>query len=163
MAWGIRLELRSKMPQVVVERHMHGVDPAKIWKIARKLTDFPEFMDHVISVDLISSNEERDITSWKVLLNGSDLHWIENTSFDDNARRIRFHQLEGDLADWRGTFEIVDFPDGSILARYQIEYELGIPALAAELNPLCEHAIRSNCDQMLEQMELRSQCITAVS
>jgi uncharacterized membrane protein len=148
------------MPQIVIERRMSDINPDEIWKIARKLTDFPDFMDQVVSIDLLSSNDERDITSWKVMLDGNELHWIEWTSFNDDFRRTRFYQLEGDLAEWKGTFEIVDLPDGSVLGRYQIEFDLGIPALAAELNPLCEHAIRSNCDQMLEQMEMRSRCLS---
>jgi uncharacterized membrane protein len=150
------------MPQVIVERFMSGVNPDEIWKIARKVTDFPKFMDHVTSVDLVESDENRDITSWEVLFNGSELRWIENSVFDNNSRRTQFNQLEGDLAEWKGFFEVLELSNG-VLARYQIEFDVGVPALAAELDPLCEQAIRVNCEQMLEKMEMHSRCLSKLN
>jgi uncharacterized membrane protein len=143
------------MPQVVIERHMINIDSSKIWKIACNVTEFSEFMDHVVSVDILESNESRDVARWVVLFNGSEMEWTESITFDNAARRTQFCQLEGDLAEWNGSFEILDLSDG-ILARYQIQFDVGVPALADELNILCEQAVRANCEQMLEKMELRS-------
>lgn len=147
------------MPQVIVERYMNDIDPNHVWEIARKVTDYPKFMDQVVSVEPLGCEEVPDSTAWTVLLNGNELRWIEVSTYDDMGRRMMFQQIEGDLAEWSGFFEILEQP-GGILARYQIEFDLGIPALAAELHPLGENAIRANCNQMLEQMEIRSRCLS---
>lgn len=144
------------MPSVVVERVMQRSDPNAVWRIARDLCAYSSFMSQVVSVEPCDIGPNRNGTSWVVLFNGNELRWIEEDRYFDAERRMTFEQIEGDLAQWRGTFSI-QVAGGEVIARYEVEFDLGIPALADVLHPLGERAIRSNCDQMLESMEQRSQ------
>ncbi|WP_421934766.1 SRPBCC family protein [Phenylobacterium sp.] len=146
------------MPQVVVERSMRNVAVDRVWSIARRLTDYPMFMDQVVSVEPCAMPHVINATSWIVLLNGNELRWIEQDEYDDANRRMTFQQIEGDLAEWAGSFETA-VVDGQVLARYDVTFDLGVPALADVLHPLGEIAIRSNCRQMLEELERQSRLV----
>lgn len=143
------------MPRVVVERVMQGGSIDRVWAIAKKLTDYPVFMDQVLSVEPFDLDPSLSATSWVVLLNGNELRWVETDHYDEARRRVTFNQVEGDLAEWSGFFEAV-FEKEAVLARYDVSFELGIPALADVLHPLGEVSIRANCQQMLEELERRS-------
>ncbi len=143
------------MPRVVIERRMSGVDPTAVWEIARNLTMYPSFMDQVLRVEPSDIAPGRSATAWVVLFNGNELRWIEEDNYFENERRMTFSQIEGDLAEWRGSFAVV-CENGATIGRYEIEFDLGIPALADVLHLLGERAIRANCEQMLQEMEARS-------
>jgi uncharacterized membrane protein len=143
------------MTSVVVERLMKGVHADRVWEIASNLTAYPKFMDQVMSVELLNLPAGAHGTSWTVLFNGNELRWDEIDSFEPTQRRMTFEQIDGDLAQWRGSFVAVE-RNGGVAARYEVEFDLGIPALAHVLHPLGETAIRSNCEQMLQEIEVRS-------
>lgn len=143
------------MRHVRVERHMIGVDPDLVWKIACDLLEFPRVMSNVVSVEDVSNQQNLSETSWVVLFNGNEMSWIEANKFDHQAKRYTFSQIEGDLADWRGSFELEE-SESALLARYDVFFDLGIPALADTLEPLGEVAVRANCEQMLRAMEAQA-------
>ncbi len=143
------------MPHIVIERFMTGADPDRVWNIARDLLSYPNFMDQVLSVEECDSPGRLKATAWVVLFNGNELRWIEEDRFFESERRMTFSQIEGDLAQWSGSFVALAQQEGTT-ARYEIDFDLGVPALADVLNPLGERAIRSNCEQMLEEMDVRS-------
>lgn len=129
--------------------------PERVWRIARDLLAYPKFMNQVLSVKPVESAAGETLTAWVVLFNGNELQWTENDQYDEALRRLKFTQIDGDLAEWRGYFEATAEREGT-LARYLIEFDLGVPALADVLHPLGERAIRSNCDQMLREIETRT-------
>jgi uncharacterized membrane protein len=137
---------------------MQCVAVDRVWSIARRLTDYPKFMDQVVSVEPHAVTGIDSATSWVVLLNGNELRWIERDDYDDANRRMTFQQVEGDLAQWAGSFEAM-IVDGEVVARYDVSFDLGVPALADVLHPLGEIAIRSNCRQMLEELERQSRLV----
>ena len=141
------------MPQVVVERAMRDASPGAVWPIVKNLLDYPKFMEQVISVASLQSADGKSCTAWTVLFSGNELQWTETDLYDEAARRIEFAQIEGDLAEWNGTLEVLADGAGT-LVRYTVNFDLGVPALAHVLHPLGGRAIRSNCEQMLAEIEL---------
>lgn len=114
---------------------MPGAAVDQVWSIARRLTDYPKFMDQVLSVEVCDAPGAACATSWVVLLNGNELRWVEVDDYDDTARRMTFNQIDGDLSEWNGSFHAIVSPDG-VIARYDVNFDLGIPALADVLHPL---------------------------
>lgn len=143
------------MPKVTVEREIPSVDADTVWAIAKRLTDYPQFMEQVLSVEACVGPDGEDATAWAVLFNGNELRWLEVDEYDDVRRRISFRQIDGDLAEWHGTLE-ANAVSGGVLARYTVHFDLGVPALANILNPLGERAILDNCEQMLREIAGRS-------
>jgi hypothetical protein len=143
------------VPRVVIERLMDGVSEERVWEHASRLADYPRFMDQVLDVSEVVVEGVDRATSWIVLLNGNELRWVEEDVYDHANRRLSFQQIDGDLAEWRGRFEVRK-EGAAVLACYDVEFDLGVPALAEVLHPLGEVAIRSNCAQMLEELDARS-------
>ncbi len=141
------------MPVVLVDRIMLGVRVEEVWAIASRLTDYPRFMEQVISVDELSAAGENLITSWTVLFNGNELRWTERDRFDLGRTTMSFEQIEGDLRTWRGHFRLESLTENRVRGSYEVEFDLGVPALADLLHPLGERAIRANCSIMLESIE----------
>lgn len=140
------------MRHVIVEREMSKVDPTSLWRFARAIVDFPKSMPSVISVEDVSLAKDGSKTSWQVLFNGNMMSWIEENSYNDARMSYSFEQVEGDLAEWRGQFSLKIKPT-LVIARYDLYFDLGIPALAYVMEPLGEVAIRDNCNEMLREME----------
>jgi uncharacterized membrane protein len=134
---------------IVETQRSYGATPVdRVWRVLRTFERYPDFMDHVVSVELLQDDVNFKRSAWVVLFNGNELAWTEEDFIDDDARRIRFEQIDGDLAVWRGILEVTRERD--TVARYRVEFDLGIPALADLLHPLGERAIESNCRQMLD-------------
>jgi len=148
------------MPRVIVERALRDAALDRVWATAQKLADYPKFMEQVVSVEDCPVAGVAHATSWIVLLNGNELRWVESDQYDQVNHRLSFQQIEGDLAEWSGFFEAVTIGD-HVVGRYEVTFDLGVPALADVLHPLGEMAVRANCLQMLEELERQSQATNA--
>ena len=136
------------MPTVVTTRSFGAAPPAELWAVLRCFDRYPQFMEHVISVDILSEGVGVKESAWVVLFNGNELRWTERDEIDDAAQEVRFEQIDGDLALWRGVLQV--HGGRETIATYTVEFDLGVPALSSLLNPLGERAVRVNCDQILE-------------
>lgn len=141
------------MPTVTVDRTMSNVKLDEVWAIASRLADYPRFMDQVISGDPLEESGDELVTSWTVLFNGNELRWTERDRLDPACKAMSFEQIEGDLKAWRGRFWLEALSDARVRGSYEVEFDLGVPALADLLHPLGERAIRANCSAMLESIE----------
>lgn len=135
------------MPTIESSRTFDGISVDIIWDILRRFDLYPQFMEHVVSVDITVNEPAYKESSWVVLFNGNELRWCERDHIDDKQRMIRFEQIEGDLSVWEGSFRVEAHPTR---ATYSVTFDLGVPALAGLLNPLGERAVRTNCEQILE-------------
>lgn len=137
---------------IVETMHSFGSIPAsEVWDILRQFERYPEFAEHIIKVDIISENSDYKESKWIVLFNGNQLQWSERDYIDDRSKVIRFEQIEGDLAIWRGSLSVAD--GSECIATYCVEFDLGVPALESLLNPLGTRAIKLNCEKILEAAE----------
>jgi ribosome-associated toxin RatA of RatAB toxin-antitoxin module len=95
-------------------------------------------------------------SSWSVLLKGSVLEWVEDEVIDHERRTVDFHQVDGDLERFSGSW-VVAAADGDVsLVRLTVDFEIGIPLLADMLNPVAVRALRENSERMLSEIELRA-------
>jgi hypothetical protein len=145
----------ADLPEVIVKRLMVGADAERVWAVARDLSAYPNFMDQVLNVAPRHLVDGTQVTDWQVLFNGNELCWTEKDEFWPEELRMTFAQLDGDLAEWSGSFQAFAQSDG-VLAQYCVRFDLGVPALAEVLHPLGERAVRANCEQMLEEIERQS-------
>lgn len=146
------------MPTVDVELRVPAA-PDATWKVVSDIDSYPQYMSDVRSVDI-----ETDATgsvrrsNWSVSLRGSILEWTERDVFDEDARRIEFEQVDGDLARFAGYWQILpvaDRPDASDV-RFFVDFDIGIPLLADMLNPIAETSLRDNALRMLAAVQDRT-------
>jgi hypothetical protein len=89
-----------------------------------------------------------------VLLNGSELTWVEADQFVDR-KEITFYQTEGDLEVWEGTWRLRT-EGRAVIVDLTVLFDLGIPSLAHILDPIGIRAIKANSRQMLEAINRNS-------
>lgn len=134
------------MPTVETSLKINNIGLEPVWEVLCDFERYPEVMDDVLEVkcsDIVGPQR----STWKVLLNGSELTWDEQDIFEP-CNRIVFDQIEGDLEVYKGEWRLEQ--DGNdVLVTLIVEFDLGIPSLADMLNPIGIKAIKSNSMQML--------------
>jgi|LSQX01.3.fsa_nt_gb ribosome-associated toxin RatA of RatAB toxin-antitoxin module len=126
----------------------------EVYELAK---DFPAYAGHMPDVRSVTVKERGEgytVTAWDVAVMGRAFRWTERDEFDDAARVIRYRQLSGDLAEFKGEWRFEDTDDG-VRVVLSVEFELGIPMLAALLNPVLIKAVESNADQLLQALGRR--------
>jgi ribosome-associated toxin RatA of RatAB toxin-antitoxin module len=135
------------MPTVRTSTHIPGVDIGYVWDTVCDFEKYPQYMVDVVEIRYLERTAGEALSSWRVLLNGSVLTWEEKDYFTA-PHRIDFAQTEGDLEVFQGSWELAETPDG-VTVTLEIDFDLGIPSLAAVLDPVGIQAIRSNSRSML--------------
>lgn len=141
------------MPLVSSTVALGPVAPEAVWSILKDFETYPDFMKDVLSVKVLERQDDTVISSWKVLLNGSELSWTERDVLVANES-IVFEQIDGDLEVWHGAWRLVPGSEGLSVA-LDVTFDLGIPSLAEILHPIGERAVRANSRQMLDAIRVR--------
>lgn len=140
------------MPKVETSLTISDIKLEILWENICSFEKYPKFMKDVIDVKCFG--EDENLSSWKVLLNGSELTWIEKDYFYP-YKKIVFEQTEGDLEVYKGEWAIqYDELTCEATVTLVIEFDLGIPSLEDMLNPIGIKAIKSNSNQMLNAIKI---------
>ncbi|WP_329110226.1 SRPBCC family protein [Micromonospora sp. NBC_01699] len=83
------------------------------------------------------------VSDWTVHFRNGLLCWSERDTFDDAARTIDFVQLTGDFEVFRGRWLVTRSADGTRIV-FDAEFDLGMPSLAAILDPVAASTLRDN-------------------
>lgn len=154
--------LAPSMATVMLEKEIPYAGRRDVWLSVVDIASYPEFMPQVLAIDVLQQDslEEAIVrrSAWTVLFNGSELKWVQQDRIYEDREEIQYEQIEGDLAVWRGRTRLLEGSVGPIV-RYEIEFDLGVPALAAMLDPLAERAVRANCEQMLAALVERTRAV----
>lgn len=116
-----------------------------------RLTDFAAYPTHspaVRSVTVSELGQDTSISQWEVAFRKGTLRWTEQDTFDRAARRIAFTQLAGDVAVFDGSWHVEPAPDGARVT-FSARLDLGIPTLAAVLEPIAVRALVDNTRSLL--------------
>ncbi|WP_186102575.1 type II toxin-antitoxin system RatA family toxin [Burkholderia gladioli] len=135
------------MPQVLNSVFLGRFERADVWPILSDFARYPDFMADVLDVQVPPHTGGELHSTWRVLLNGSELTWTEVDRLVENER-IEFEQTDGDLETWYGEWLLVERADG-LHVDLNVTFDIGIPSLADVLHPIGERAIRANSQQML--------------
>jgi ribosome-associated toxin RatA of RatAB toxin-antitoxin module len=127
--------------------------PARVvYELAKDQERFPEFMPDVELVTVVESAGNRTVTRWKTLVEDAPIEWIEEDLFDDDALRVDYRLLEGDLDTFQGAWLFVDRA-GRTHVTLGIEYDFGVPTLAELIGPTLHRKVKENGDMMLSALK----------
>ncbi|MEU7905457.1 SRPBCC family protein [Actinoplanes sp. NPDC049118] len=131
------------MPQITIAVRTPR-DPADVYERIRDFARYPQQTDAVVEVLVHPVEADGGLVSeWTVRFRNGLLRWTERDVFDDERRSIVFEQLSGDFATFRGRWLIDADGDGATIV-FDAEFDLGIPTLAALIDPVAEATLRSN-------------------
>jgi ribosome-associated toxin RatA of RatAB toxin-antitoxin module len=141
------------VPVVHAEQDIPDVTPAQVWAAVADFERYPAVMPNVLAVTFLERDAHTAVSAWRILLEGTEMTWEERDVFEP-YHSIRFEQIDGDLAAFRGAWLLTDL-GGAVRVRLSLEFDIGIPSLAAVLNPLGAEAIRGNAEEMLAAIRAR--------
>ncbi len=123
--------------------------PARVvYELAKEQERFPQFMPDVETVTVLERRPDRILTRWKTLVEEAPIEWTEEDRFDDEALRIEYKLVEGDLDTFEGAWTF-DHRDGATHVVLGIEYDFGVPTLAELIGPTLQKKVRENGEMML--------------
>ncbi len=127
--------------------------PARaVYELAKDQERFPEFMPDVDAVTVVERHADRVLSRWKTLIEDAPIEWLEEDRFDDDATRIEYRLLEGDLDQFEGSWRFEPTPDGTLVT-LDVTYDFGVPALAELIGPTLEKKVRENAEMMLAALK----------
>lgn len=104
---------------------------------------YPTLCDAVQKVAVTEVSGDVTVSQWEVTFRAGLLRWTEEDTFDPGALTITFHQLEGDIAVFDGSWQCVDAAQGSEVV-FSACLDLGIPSLADALEPIAVRTLVAN-------------------
>jgi len=133
---------------VEVVANVTGGVPAEVFEVLSDFERYPAATDAVRQVIVSRQTTNKVASTWEVNFRSGILRWKEEDEFDRDARTIRFTQVEGDLEHFTGVWHVDEHDDGCVV-RFVAQFDMGIPTLAAMLDPIAESALRENISNII--------------
>jgi ribosome-associated toxin RatA of RatAB toxin-antitoxin module len=128
---------------------------ASIYPIIKDMEKYPQFMNDLVSVEVLERTPDTTTTRWVSNVDGRIIRWTEVDVFDDENRHIRYKQIDGDLKKFEGEWVLTELEDGGTEITLTVDFEFGIPMIAGLLNPLLKKKVRDNSMNMLKAIKER--------
>jgi ribosome-associated toxin RatA of RatAB toxin-antitoxin module len=141
------------MPRVCLDMEIRAPAEA-VWGAVIDIERYPASMQNVRWVRILdeeSASVRR--SAWSIVLKGAILEWEERDHLDHGKRVMSFQQVTGDLALFDGAWTVEERDAELTHVALGITFEIGIPLLAANLNPIAQRALHANCTEMLLGVE----------
>ena len=122
--------------------------PRRVYELAKEQERFPQFMPDVETVTVLERHPDRILTRWKTLVEDAPIEWTEEDRFDDQAMRIDYKLLEGDLDKFEGAWTFAQ-NGATTHVTLGVDYDFGVPTLAELIGPTLERKVRENSEMML--------------
>ncbi len=131
------------MRSVRLELTIPDRPPAAVYATLADFGRYAEFAPAVRSVTVSHAGEHLTVSSWEVNFRRGILRWVEEDTFDPVDHRIRFRQLEGDIALFEGSWHCVEQGRGTRIT-FEARLDMGIPSLADALEPIAARTLVDN-------------------
>jgi ribosome-associated toxin RatA of RatAB toxin-antitoxin module len=131
------------MRTIRLRLHVPDTSASDVYATLANFERYPALCEAVQSVAVTEKSEHRTVSQWEVTFRAGLLCWTEEDTFDPGALTIAFHQLEGDVAVFDGTWQCVDAAQGSEVL-FSARLDLGIPSLADALEPIAARTLIAN-------------------
>ena len=107
-----------------------------------KITDFARYPAVSADVRHVSTRPGKpQHTDWEVNFRRGIMRWTEREDLDADRLHVDFEQVDGDFADFRGSWQLRAEPAGCGIF-FEVTYDFGIESLAGIMDPLAERVIK---------------------
>lgn len=136
------------MRRVEFRALVNETDPGSVFDILADYARYAELVDEVHSVQLERHADGTATSHWEVAFRGGILQWTEENWFQRDRLQMGFQQVEGDFAEFSGSWLINSGAEG-VTAHLTIEFDFGIPTLAKMVEPVAERVLIDMTRQIL--------------
>lgn len=138
------------MRSVNIHARVHR-NPEETYALLSDFRSYPHYMSSVRQVEIREDLGTSCISAWEVEFRDGLLRWTERDTFLRERLRIEFAQIDGDLEAFAGSWEVTPAQEGSTVT-FSALFDLGIPSLAAFLEPVAQAALEENVARMLRSL-----------
>ena len=131
------------MRAVRLRLHVPHKSASDVYATLADFERYPLLCEAVQSVTVTEVSDNVTVSAWEVTFRAGLLRWTEEDTFDSGALTITFHQLEGDIAVFDGSWQCVDAAPGSEVL-FCATLDMGIPSLADALEPIAARTLIDN-------------------
>lgn len=117
--------------------------PDEMYQVLCDFDQYPRYSSVVHSVTVEHAADGHVVSNWEVEFRGGILKWIEEDRFQPKDRMITFQQIGGDVDHFAGVWQVSEAGSGA-LVRFEADFDMGIPGLAAMVEPIAEQALTDN-------------------
>jgi ribosome-associated toxin RatA of RatAB toxin-antitoxin module len=135
-----------------------GSDVDTVYRTAKDVERFPEFMPDVKSLRVLERSEDgrRTVVEWVGLIAEfkTTIKWIEEDRWDDAAHTCDFQLVRGDFKSYSGRWEFTPTVDGTRFVSV-LDYEYDIPLIGPLIKKLIFKKMRENVDRLQAALKER--------
>ena len=133
----------------------------KVFELAIKVEDFPEFMPDVKKVEVRERRPDGYSRSyWEALASIQNIQktvrWEEEEQWDYQDHTCKFAQTHGDYKHYHGSWKFIPHGDATKV-ELNVDYDLGLPLIGAIINKLLDKLMKDNCDAMLKGLKAKAE------
>ena len=134
---------------VTIDASVPALAAAEVFRTLADYARYPELTPVVRDVDVWTDESGDLISSWEVNFRNGILRWTERDVVDEKAMRIDFTQIEGDVAEFAGSW-LCRADGDSVAVRFEALVDLGIASLADVLDPIAARTLAETITGILE-------------
>lgn len=129
-----------------------------VYAIARDNRRFPEFMEDVLSLDVLEEEGDRIVSAWVGIIRqfGRKVAWTQEDIWDPAAGTCEFKQLKGDYDVMYGTWRLVE-ENGGTRFDSSVTYEFHVPGLGALIGKIVRGIVVKNMEGVLGAIKARAE------
>jgi ribosome-associated toxin RatA of RatAB toxin-antitoxin module len=140
--------MRTVTIETLVPAGTATVDADAVFDRISDFTRYAEYTDAVRGVTVTSRDDGAMDSQWSVNFRNGVLCWSERDWIDPANRAITFTQLDGDFERFEGSWAVA--PAGpDVTVRFTASFDLGMPSLAAIIDPIAERTLQDNMHAIL--------------
>jgi ribosome-associated toxin RatA of RatAB toxin-antitoxin module len=148
------------MRTVHLRLHVPHKPASEVYAALADFERYPELCGAVKTVAITEVSENRTVSAWEVTFRAGLLRWTEQDMFDPGALRITFHQLDGDVAVFDGSWQCADAAQGSEIM-FSARLDMGIPSLADALEPIAVRTLTDNIVSIVRGLVGRAELVAS--
>ncbi len=99
----------------------------KVYAIAEAIENFPEFMPHVKTSNIIKKQGDKRQVEMSAVVNGINSHWISASTLEKN-KKIKYSQVKGFCKVMGGEWLFEKVPEGTKITLIH-NFDLGLPII----------------------------------
>ena len=130
----------------------------KVYAIARDNRSFPQFMEDVDSIDIVSEEGDTIVSDWvgRVPAFGLKVRWTQKDIWNEQAGTCDFSQVKGDYDSMSGTWAFKEENNGTRFDS-EMSYEYVVPGLGPLVGKVIKGLVDKNMEGVLYAIKARAE------
>lgn len=130
----------------------------KVYAIARDNRSFPEFMEDVDSIIIVSEDGDTVVSDWvgRVPAFGLKVRWTQKDVWNRNLGTCEFSQVKGDYDEMTGVWRLLE-ENGGTRFESELQYEYVVPGLGPLVGKVIKGLVDKNMQGVLNAIKDRAE------